>query len=139
MLEPANDYTAVFDTVLINPGVAANSIITVMDASLLSPTVATGGLAFISESSVFDGGNVSYTIGTSVAEAKRVIVTVDGLVQIPGIDYNVAGSLVNFLTAPAGDSKVEVKVFAGDALTGNTESATSVRKLIYGQQLLFGR
>ena len=79
-----------------------------------------GGVHAITDSQTFAGGNANITLATSVSAAKRIIVTIDGLVQIPTTDYTVSGTTLTLIPAPATNSTVEVKFFGNEAITTQT-------------------
>ena len=79
-----------------------------------------GGVHAITNSQTFAGGNANITLATSVSEAKRIIVTIDGLVQIPVTDYTVSGTTLTLIPTPSPNSTIEVKFFGNEAITTQT-------------------
>ena len=79
-----------------------------------------GGVHAITDSQTFAGGNANITLATSVSEAKRIIVTIDGLVQIPITDYTVSGTILTLIPTPSPNSTIEVKFFGNEAITTQT-------------------
>ena len=79
-----------------------------------------GGVHAITDSQTFAGGNANITLATSVSDAKRIIVTIDGLVQIPITDYTVSGTILTLIPTPSPNSTIEVKFFGNEAITTQT-------------------
>jgi len=79
-----------------------------------------GGVHAITDSQTFAGGNANITLGTSVSLARRIIVTIDGLVQIPTTDYTVSGTILTLIPTPSPNSTIEVKFFGNEAITTQT-------------------
>ena len=53
----------------------------------------------------------SYTLNQTVTAAQNIIVAVNGLVQVPGQDYTVSGTQLNFLSVPNDNSDIEILYF----------------------------
>jgi hypothetical protein len=79
-----------------------------------------GGVHAITDSQTFAGGNANITLGTAVSLARRIIVTIDGLVQIPTTDYTVSGTILTLIPTPSPNSTIEVKFFGNEAITTQT-------------------
>ncbi len=58
-----------------------------------------------------DGSDTTFTL-SSTASTNTVIVTLNGVVQVPTTDYAVSGTTLTFTTAPAVDDKISVKIFS---------------------------
>ena len=56
-----------------------------------------------------DGISNTFTITSFFNNQNNSIVTVDGLVQIPGIHYNIVGTTLNFSSPPTVYSAIEVR------------------------------
>lgn len=94
-----------------------------IDANGRINSTATGGSSSsgtvaISDYQVFPGGNANITLNTSVTDAKSILVTIDGLLQIPTTDYTVNSTTLSWTSIPPANSTVEVKYF----ITGNAAS-----------------
>lgn len=77
------------------------------------------GVATIVASELYagDGTNTDFIVGSTVDQSDDIIVFVNGLAQIPDVDYTVSNNLISFTTAPINQSNVEVRFFgSGDAL-----------------------
>ena len=63
---------------------------------------------------VFNGGNTGFPLIDNAGDAytpvndQQLIVAIDGLVQVPGIDYSTSGTNLIFTTAPTAGQKVYV-------------------------------
>ena len=53
-----------------------------------------------------------------VAQPWHIIVAVNGLVLLPGIDYNVSGTTLNFTAAPNNTSDIEIRYFGATGESG---------------------
>jgi hypothetical protein len=66
-------------------------------------------------SEVFTANGTTFTFTLSstdfIGKVNNSIVTVDGLTQIPGVQYTAGGNTINFLTAPVANSLIEVRLF----------------------------
>lgn len=49
----------------------------------------------------FDGGSTEYTMAIDPGSLGNLFVSVDGVVQTPGVDYNYSGTTLSFVLAPA--------------------------------------
>ena len=79
------------------------------------------GVATIVASELYagNGSNTDFMVGSTVEQADDIIVFINGLAQIPDVDYTVdpGNNLITFTTAPVNQSNVEVRFFgSGDAL-----------------------
>lgn len=61
----------------------------------------------------FDGDDTTtgFTL-SNTASTNTVIVTLNGVVQVPTTDYTVSGTTLTFTTAPATGDKISVKIFS---------------------------
>lgn len=61
------------------------------------------GATFTQEtpSGTVNGTNVTFTLSNTPASALSVIVTLNGVVQVQGSDYSLAGVTITFATAPS--------------------------------------
>jgi len=99
---------------------AGNNI--TIDANGKINSTATGGggsgnitivsLGTIQSSDTYVGGNSNIILTSTVVSAKDVIVTIDGLTQIPTLDYYVAGNVLAFTSAPPANSTIETKIIS---------------------------
>lgn len=85
-------------------------------------TIAANGLVSVNtltiiDSETFFGSNANLTMSTSITNAKNIIVVIDGLVQIPNIDYTVSGTALRLASNTAANTTVEVKYYGNDALS----------------------
>lgn len=99
----------------------AGQSITIDANGRINSTVTGGsssGTVAISDYQVFPGGNSNITLNTPVTDAKSILVTIDGLLQIPTTDYTVNSTTLSWTSIPPANSTVEVKYF----ITGNAAS-----------------
>ena len=71
-----------------------------------------GGIAAPSDIQVFNSNNsVTYSLVKSVTSSKGIMVAINGLLQVPDIDYSVSGTNLTFITQPQSNSDIEVIYF----------------------------
>ena len=75
---------------------------------------------------VISTGNLSYNIGTSVSDPKRILVSIEGMLQIPTTDYSVSGSTLIFPSAPPVGANIEVKFFGTETLNSTPTLVSKV-------------
>ena len=61
---------------------------------------------------VSDGATTVYTLSTSVPNESSIFVIIDGLTQIPSLDYTASGTTLSLVTVPAYQSNVVVRYFS---------------------------
>ena len=79
-------------------------------------TISVNSLTIL-DSETFFGSNANLTMATSISNAKNIIVVIDGLVQIPNIDYTVSGTSLRLSSNTAANTTVEVKYYGNDAIS----------------------
>ena len=72
---------------------------------------------FTSASFIYNGGITNVSMSASVTDSRRIIVSVDGLVQIPTVDYYVLGTALSFTSNISLNSVIEVKYFGNEAIS----------------------
>lgn len=65
-------------------------------------------------------GNPTYILALTVVDQNSCIITVDGLVQVPGLHYTIAGTTLTFLAVPIPGSTIECRNFE---LSGQTSAS----------------
>jgi hypothetical protein len=78
----------------------------------------------------YNGSNVTFSLGTQVGSAAQLLVSHDGVIQLPGTDYTLAtgGTQITFSTAPASGASifiVEISGAVGGTVTPSDASVTS--------------
>jgi hypothetical protein len=85
-----------------------------------------GGVLSLSDSQYFTSASFVYATGasttnvslsTSVTDSRRIIVSIDGLVQAPTLDYYVNGTALAFNSNISINSVIEVKYFGNEAIS----------------------
>jgi hypothetical protein len=56
-----------------------------------------------------DGSNTNYILSSNVLAQNNVIVSVNGLLQIPTTHYSVTGNTLSFTSAPRANSRIEAR------------------------------
>ena len=69
---------------------------------------------------------LTYNMGRVISDARNVLVIVEGLIQIPTVDYTVAGSNLIFLDQPPPGANIEVRFFGTEGSTGSSPTLISV-------------
>ena len=89
----------------------------------------TGGAVFTvitADSFVGNGSQTIFTL-TQNTTTSGVIVSVNGLVQIPTVAYNVSGKTLTFTTAPAGSANIDVRTIVTTvSVSSIADGATSI-------------
>jgi hypothetical protein len=105
-----------------NTGVISSAITTILSDSV----------------TVISTGNLSYNIGTSVSDPKRILVSIEGMLQIPTTDYSVSGSTLTFPSAPPVGANIEVKFFGTETLNSTPTLVSKVDSFVAtGSSLVF--
>ena len=80
-----------------------------------------------------DGATTEFTVTDGLYE-NGVVVTENGILQMPGDDYTVAGSTLTFTTAPATGVQIQIREIAFSNIW--TEVAVNTYQATRGQKLL---
>jgi hypothetical protein len=80
-----------------------------------------------------DGATTEFLVTPGLYE-NGVIVTENGILQMPGTDYTVAGSTLTFTTAPAAGVQLQIRELAFSNIW--TEVAVNSFQAVRGQKLL---
>lgn len=117
---------------------ANNAQIEVMTLSITSTGGgATGNTAnLVNRTYTGDNTTVTFAVTSGVTNTS-LIVTENGIIQEPGVDYYISGANVVFTTAPSTSVKVGIRELALSANTGSSSSGTTVGKAI-AMAIVFG-
>lgn len=76
----------------------------------------------------YNGSNTTFSLGTQVGSAAQLIVSHDGVIQLPGTDYTLAsgGTQITFSTAPASGASIFIVEISGAVGGTVTPSDNSV-------------
>ena len=76
----------------------------------------------------YNGSNTTFSLGTQVGSAAQLLVSHDGVIQLPGTDYTLAsgGASITFSTAPASGASIFIVEISGAVGGTVTPSDTSV-------------
>ena len=93
-----------------------------------------------SQSFTGDGTTAIFTLTNSVANQRNVIVSMNGLLQVPVTHYTISGTTLTFTDAPYTGAIVEARSIEGVALVsgGSGGSSISSGDLFIGSMLLGG-
>jgi hypothetical protein len=61
---------------------------------------------------VANGAATVFTLSTSITDESSIFVIVDGLTQIPTLDYTAANTTLTLLSTPVNQSNVVVRYFS---------------------------
>ena len=80
----------------------------------------------------YNGTNTTFSLGTQVGSAAQLLVSHDGVIQLPGTDYTLAtgGTQITFSTAPASGASIfitEISGAVGVTVTPSDASVTSAK------------
>jgi hypothetical protein len=122
----ANSSTGTAGQVLTSNGSA------VYWSSSISATNAT------SQSFTGDGTTAIFTLSNSISNQKNVIISLNGLLQVPVTHYTVSGTTLTFTDAPYTGTVIEARSIEGVALVGGGSGTISSGELFIGSMLLGG-
>jgi hypothetical protein len=71
---------------------------------------------------IISTGNLSYTLNASIANPQNIMVVMEGLVQLPYVDYSTSTNTLILTDSPPVGSNIEIRYFGVDTLT--TTAAT---------------
>jgi hypothetical protein len=76
----------------------------------------------------YNGSNTTFSLGTQVGAAAQLLVSHDGVIQLPGTDYTLAsgGTSITFSTAPASGASIFIVEISGAVGGTVTPSDNSV-------------
>ena len=88
----------------------------------------------------YNGSNTTFSLGTQVGSAAQLLVSHDGVIQLPGTDYTLAtgGTQITFSTAPASGASIFIVEISGAVGGKVTPSDTSVTADKLNSALLTG-
>ena len=72
----------------------------------IGKSIESGTFAVLDTSgNTYNGSNTTFSLGTQVGSPAQLLVSHDGVIQLPGTDYSLAsgGTQITFSTAPAPD------------------------------------
>ena len=84
-----------------------------------------------------NGSNTVFTLATSVANQKNIIVSINGLLQVPVTHYSITGTTLTFTDAPYNSTIIEARSMEGLVLSSGGGSISS-GDLFLGAMLLGG-
>ena len=56
------------------------------------------------------GGNLNYVLNSTIPDENRIFVIVNGLIQLPSIDYTVSGANLTFTSNTIQNSTIDVRI-----------------------------
>ena len=83
-------------------------------------------LIFYSQKNTGNGSNTNYTLTQTVTQANNILVSVNGLLQVPSVDYTISGSEIIFASAPLNNFDIEIRYIVSDGYDGSVGFTGSV-------------
>ena len=90
-----------------------------------------------SQSFTANGSQLTFTLASSVASQNNLVVSVDGLVQVPTTHYSISGTTLSFTSIPIANSTVEARNFE-NGTGGGGGTSTTVLSDTFVTAFLFG-
>ena len=84
------------------------------------------------------GSQTNFSLSAAVSQQKNVIITVNGLLQIPVTHYTISGSTLSFTSAPYSGAAIEARNLEGVVISGGSGGTISSGDLFIGSMLLGG-
>lgn len=69
-----------------------------------------------------NGSNTTFNLSSNVSNDKNIIVSVNGLLQIPTTHYSLSGNTITFTTAPRANSAIEARILEGVVISGGSST-----------------
>jgi hypothetical protein len=91
-----------------------------------------GTANFVTRNYTGNGSTTTYTVTNGVT-VDTIIVTENGVVQIPTTDYTVSGTTLTFVTAPANGTKITIREIPAGAVGGNSVYSRTLITATAGQ------
>ena len=100
-----------------------NSTLEVWDGSEWD--AATGGLSAVTNQTITpDGSTASYTLNQT-ATADSILVSINGVMQTPTVDYTVSGTTISFTSTPLTTDIIQVRFIASTASVTGIQNGNS--------------
>ena len=100
----------------------------------IGKSIESGTFAVLDTSgNTYNGSNTTFSLGTQVGSPAQLLVSHDGVIQLPGTDYSLAsgGTQITFSTAPASGASIFIVEISG-AVGGPLASDLNGAELILG-------
>jgi hypothetical protein len=106
---PGQNYTSSGTSLIFFPAPVAGSTIEFRNFTS-TPTISTVGILtqYNTSSYIADGFTITYPV-TLGATSDNVLVFLDGLCQIPGIDYSIINTSLIFISPPYAGTKIQIR------------------------------
>jgi len=98
----------------------------------IGKSIESGTFAVLDTSgNTYNGSNTTFSLGTQVGSPAQLLVSHDGVIQLPGTDYSLAsgGTQITFSTAPASGASIFIVEISG-AVGGPLDSDLNGNELI---------
>ena len=82
----------------------------------IGKSIESGTFAVLDTSgNTYNGSNTTFSLGTQVGSPAQLLVSHDGVIQLPGTDYSLAsgGTQITFSTAPASGASIFIVEISG--------------------------
>jgi len=84
------------------------------------------------------GSQTIFTLSASVSQQRNVIITVNGILQIPVTHYTISGTTLTFTSAPYSGAVIEARNMEGVVISGGSGGTIASGDLFIGSMLLGG-
>jgi hypothetical protein len=91
-----------------------------------------------SETFAGNGSNTVFTLSSSVADQNNIIITVDGLVQVPNTNYSISNTTLTFTEAPPASATIEARTLYGGGSSNGSSGSVAMEEVFVSSFLLGG-
>ena len=89
----------------------------------------------LSQNFISNGSNTVYTLTTSVTSQNNILITIDGILQVPSLHYTISGTTLTLGTAAPQYSIIEIRNLesgTGSTITGVTTGKSIAMAIVFG-------
>ncbi len=126
-------YTLTADVISFSEAPASGSTIEVTTTSGLT----SAGGSFVYRQYTGDGSTATFTV-SSACDANTVLVTLNGVLQAPTLDYTVTNGTLTFLTAPLNNERIQVRELKSAIATATISTGGSNTQVQFNDAGILG-
>jgi hypothetical protein len=105
---------------IVKPVAVVLTVLLSEDAERVNAGAASAAVDATSQTFTGNGSQTNFTLSTSVVQQKNVIVTINGILQIPTTHYTISGTTLAFTSAPYNTAVIEARSMEGVVVAGLT-------------------
>lgn len=109
----ANYFAYVVNSNTVAAFAQANVAVNIAQAAFAQANAGSGTANATSQTFTGNGSNTAFNLSSNVSNDKNIIVSVNGLLQIPTTHYSLSGNTLTFTSAPRANSSIEARVLEG--------------------------